>query len=133
MCFCPRSMNPLSLKAERFVVAEADGAVQGFGQLAPLAGGAEGGPMRRELRSLIVDPERRLFLLLIASSCCCLRLKRFGIGCVAGQWFCMWTSTHNRLRVPPQMRCSLLADLRLWTNRLDCLVVLVFQHRHKAR
>lgn len=53
-------MNPLSLKAERFVVAarESDGVVQGFGQLAPL-GGPAGGARRLELRSLIVDPEHR--------------------------------------------------------------------------
>lgn len=56
-----RSMNPLSLKAERFVVAarESDGALQGFGQLAPLGGAPEDGPQWLELRSLIVDPEHR--------------------------------------------------------------------------
>lgn len=54
-------MNPLSLKPERFVVAayEADGAVQGFGQLAPLGGAPQGGPPWLELRSLIVDPDHR--------------------------------------------------------------------------
>lgn len=54
------AMNPLSLKAERFVVAarESDGAVQGFGQLAPLGGPASGSRWL-ELRSLIVDPEHR--------------------------------------------------------------------------
>ena len=54
-------MNPLSLKAERFVVAarESDGSVQGFGQLAPLGGGPDAGPRWLELRSLIVDPDNR--------------------------------------------------------------------------
>ena len=58
-------MNPLSLKAERFVVAarESDGSVQGFGQLAPLGGRPDAGPRWLELRSLIVDPDHR----------CCLR------------------------------------------------------------
>ena len=54
-------MNPLNLKPERFVVAarQADGALQGFGQLAPLDGAPDGGPTRLELRTLIVDPEHR--------------------------------------------------------------------------
>jgi N-acetylglutamate synthase-like GNAT family acetyltransferase len=54
-------MNPLSLKAEHFVVAarESDGSVQGFGQLAPLGGGPDAGPQWLELRSLIVDPDHR--------------------------------------------------------------------------
>lgn len=56
-----RSMNPLNLKAKRFMVAarESDGAIQGFGQLAPLGGAPDDGPQWLELRSLIVDPEHR--------------------------------------------------------------------------
>lgn len=53
-------MNPLSLVAARFRVAEGDDkSLLGFGQLAPLGGGVSEGPQPLELRSLVVQPGHR--------------------------------------------------------------------------